>query len=252
MNEATLRGEVGRLVRACGWWNISQTDASAGWSTRARRLMDEVTQMTMGGRKQLRLSVLELKNELDRILKRPPKGRPDVFGLHPGYGDIVFEVKMFPAPKTDEWDSVDAFSFSEVDEKQRRWLDLWTEDADRYRKIGGWLVLGTRHGIAGAKTNPRRAWMVAWKVWRYLEVILEEAGQKSLPLTVKKGMRKTVQERNLCALHLLGSWELQWEKGIGWRFPPTHPLYPVDGYLDLAALSKRWDEWTEEKYRPVP
>lgn len=161
-------------------------------------------------------------------LVHPPKGRPDILVLSPRGQSTVVECKLFPREG--------AFPFSAIDTGQHRWLNNWTLDGGT-----GFLALGT-HGRAGVMENPRRLWLVPWRDWLRIEMLLRDAGQASLPLINKAGQRRAVQDGGLCAVNLLKKWELEWRDGC-WHLGELHPLGTMllgRGERDLKQESKRW------------
>jgi hypothetical protein len=221
MNESAFRTELHHLFRAAGWVDVPSRNAVI---------------CPKCGTKVL-----------------PPKGKPDTLCISPNKFGFVCEEKMYGKPTGPNWDNVPAFPFSRIEPQQRRWMDWWDTwaDEDPYtglKRGGAYIGLGTRHGTAGSISNPRMAWVVPWERWKWMENILKTgAGQESLPLAVRKGMNKTVQERGYDAISMLSHWELLWETGIGWRFGDNHPLLPEGyQYRDLAELTARWKELGDE------
>ena len=217
MNEAKFRSEVGRLIRAAGWWDLTGRDAIICPRCKTKIL--------------------------------PKKGRPDTICPNPNRFGFVIEYKMYENLKEGKlWEQVPAFAFSEIEPEQRVWLTVWDSYAKRDPSIGikrggAYIGLGIRHGTAGAKNKPRKGWVIPWQSWLWVEDRLREAGQASLPLVAGKGMNKLVQANHLDAVTQLAPWELAHVQNVGWRFPNLHPLYPPQGeYLNLAQLTQRWED----------
>ena len=189
MNEANIRGEIYRLLRRLWFWPITQTDAVACWKCHS--------------------------------LVKPPIGRPDILALNPNGPSIVVEVKVFPKPENPGWGPA-SFRFSRIEDKQRAWLSNWQEDRKPFSP-GAFLALGTIHGRTNSKTNPRKLWLVPWPEWLQVEERLRPI-QASLPLGVRKGLKKQIQNQNLDALTLLARWELRWTN-TEWYVPPGHSLH---------------------------
>ena len=217
MNEAKFRGQVGRLIRTAGWWDLTGRDAVI---------------CPVCGAKVL-----------------PQKGRPDTICINPNRFGFVVEYKMYPLlEKGKPWHEVSAFPFSEIEPEQRIWLSVWDSYAkeDPYSGVrpgGAYIGLGTRHGTAGARNTPRMGWLVPWQTWLRVEQRLKDVGQASLPLVARKGLNKQVQALHLDAITLLSSWELLHVPNVGWRFSDNHPLYPPRGeYLDPNEITQKWTE----------
>jgi len=212
MKEADVRAEVFNLMRRLWLWPITQVDT---------------VQCPGCGR-----------------LHHPPTGRPDILGLNPAGRSIVVEVKTFPEPrKSGGWEQASCtFPFSAIQDNQRQWLKNFDEDNIAGSSYGGaYLALGTRHGTAGAKKNPRYLWLIPWYKWLRVEDKLRTY-QESLPLSVIKGLRKEIQENNLTAYGLLKQWSLEWQDGH-WHLPVNHPLQvfiACQEERDLYKENLRW------------
>lgn len=174
----------------------------------------------------------------------PKGGEPDMFfwDWQGPFGCI--EMKMFPNPTHDGWART-SFDLAKISPEQRAWMIYAKETGASHLYIG----LGTRHGRAGAQKEPRLAWVIPWAYWLAVEEMLLPI-QRSLPLTIRPGLRKQVRQQSLVADEVFAQYELKWEMG-GWQFPTTHPIYhdrPLRYSLapcDLVAARTRWAEIRE-------
>lgn len=211
MDEAKLGQELGHMFRRYWYWPITQTDSWLCHKCGA--------------------------------LHHPPGGRPDILLLHPQQPALVCELKLFAAQSGENWEDVPAFPFSSIEDNQRRWLSMWNWDADAaaHDDCGAYLGLGTRHGTAGSTSNPRKVWLIPWSRWQSVELTITTAGQESLPLKAKKGMRREIQDNNLDAVSLLELFELEWVTRIGWTIRPGHPLQVPRLTRDLGVFAEQWN-----------
>lgn len=213
VNEAQLRAEVGRTLRKL-WYRT--------------HVFTDMTRCDVCG------------NE-----KFPPGGIPDMI-FWDWKGPVGFiEFKMFPTPSHGGWART-SLSLSKISPTQRAWL-LFAQETGGYHLYVG---LGTVHGRAGATKEPRMAWVVPWDYWQTVETDLLPI-QKSLPLTLRPGLRREIQDRDLTATTLLRDYELEWADG-GWQFPRGHPIgqakpssYGLERNLKKARA--RWTQIREEQ-----
>jgi len=180
--------------------------------------------------------------------KWPKGGFPDMmFWDWKGPAGFI-EFKVFPPPTHGGWART-SFSLSKISPEQRAWF-LFAQEENAYHLYIG---LGTVHGTAGAKKEPRLAWVVPWAYWQAIEKELLPI-QKSLPLTIRSGLRKKIQYQGLVATKLLSGYGLEWAKG-GWQFPQGHPIYQsrphglYAGARSLKAMRARQSELREEQRR---
>jgi hypothetical protein len=108
------------------------------------------------------------------------------------------------------WHFTDAKG-SGMREIQRRELDRWEAE---HNPCFLFLTLG-----AGRAPVARSAWLIPWKDWKDLEIVLTQKRQSSLSREGK---------RNPGALDLLRPWELAWSKG-GWSIPEGHAFRHILG-----------------------
>jgi hypothetical protein len=159
----------------------------------------------------------------------PEADLPDIYVKNPRGPGFPIEVKLYPGDDS-------AFAFSRITTGQHRWLNNWTLDGGH-----AFLVLGTRTGKAGSKTNPRRLWLVPWRDWLRVEISCREAGQASLPL--ENPYRLAMKDADLYAIAALAKWELVWEDGC-WHLGECHPLNTLllgREERDLGEESRRWE-----------
>jgi len=181
MDERAVRQKIFRIARSIGYAPITQTDA-----TKCPRC---------GG------------------LTKPPIGRPDILLLHPHQASRVIEVKVMHPDDT-------SFSFTNIDDKQHRWLDWWKNE------MGGMGYLGL--GIIrphGQREFLDYLYLIDWERWTEVEVMVSEY-QQSIPLHAGKGYRKELQEQNLDILSLFGSYRWMKENG-GWHPIGDSTLYGI-------------------------
>lgn len=216
MNESKLRAEVGAALRRLWYHTYTNVD---------------MTRCDVCG------------NE-----KFPTGGFPDMilWDWRGPFGAIEF--KVFPAPTHGGWART-SFSLSKISPAQRAWMLYAQETGACHLYIG----LGTVHGRAGAKDEPRLAWVIPWAIWQKAEdELMKPFIQKSLPLTLRPGLRREVQDCSLVATELFKAYELKWRKG-GWEFLMGHPIYqarPLQYSLsprDLKAMRTRQAEIREEQ-----
>jgi len=91
-----------------------------------------------------------------------------------GFPDMIFwdwkgpfgaiEFKVFPSPTHGGWART-SFSLSKISPAQRAWF-LFAQETGGYHLYIG---LGTVHGTAGSKKEPRLAWVVPWAYWQAVE-----------------------------------------------------------------------------------
>jgi len=202
--EAEFRGELFKLMRRCWLWPKTTTNAWVCHRCGARNLPEG--------------------NVPDLVCHNAP---------------VAIEVKMFSPPKDDEY-LRSSFAFSDITPGQRQWLFLFSKDNGLE---SAYLGIGMRHGRAGTKKEPRRAWLPPWSKWLVVErLLVDNTGNHTLPLFARPHISHIAQKQLLVAEHLLGDWELVWNKG-GWHLPPEHPLctYLRDGQeRDTEAEAARW------------
>jgi hypothetical protein len=178
----------------------------------------------------------------------PRGGTPDMM-FWDWKGPVGFiEFKVYPPPTHGDWYRT-SFSLSKISPEQRAWLLFAQETGAFHLYIG----LGTAHGRAGRKEEPRLAWIVPWAYWQSVEEKLLPI-QKSLPLVVRPGLDRRVQDGHLVAMELLKNFELRWVGG-GWQLPTNHPITQARARpvwrgvyeQDLRAARKRWSQIREEQ-----
>jgi len=214
MNEAGLRAEIGTALRKLWYRTYTNVD---------------MTRCDVCG------------NE-----KWPKGGFPDMMFWDWKGPTGFIEFKVFPPPTHGGWART-SFSLSKISAEQRAWM-IFAQESKAYHLYIG---LGTVHGRAGAKKESRLAWVIPWSYWRATEEGLLTI-QKSLPLTLRPGLRRDIQDYNLVATKLFKGYELVWNRG-GWKFPQGHPIYqsrPLRYGLearDLKAMRARQAEIREEQ-----
>ncbi len=132
---------------------------------------------------------------------KPPGGRPDIMVLNPWGQSIVVEVKAIRGG---------SFAFSQIEEKQRKWLNRWEESDGR-----GFIAIGTLE-------RPRRLWIIDWFPWLRLEEVISEH-QASIPVTAGPGYLRSLQDNNLDMDNLCKDFELNRITG-GWEMPKDHTI----------------------------
>jgi len=161
-------------------------------------------------------------------------GLPDIICIN---APVVIEVKTFHKLGLEKDWAKTTFPFRAINPEQRAWLTMF----DRDPQHESFLAIGTVHGRAGAKINPRMLWIIPWKVWLAMEgCILPH--RKSLPLARYKGQRKAGQGLN--AVELLSEYSLGHSSGM-WELPATHKLWKFAKKRDpekLAIFRKEWRE----------
>ena len=191
MKEADVRLKVNHALRALGYWPIAQTDA--------------------------------VKCGKCGNLFYPKKGRPDLLCPHPTAVGIVVEVKTLRPNET-------SFSFSEIDESQRKWLDRWLDDGGR-----GYIALGIirQHGKVQRLDH---LYLVDWVVWLRMEGLIRTV-QNSVPLSVDRCRSKALRERGLVITRLLSCEEMWRQDGI-WHLPSFHSarVEEADGREEVSDL----------------
>jgi len=188
MNEADVRLKVNHALRALGYWPITQTDA--------------------------------VKCSKCGNLFYPEKGRPDLLCPHPTAIGIVVEVKTLRPGET-------SFSFSEIDESQRKWLDRWLDDGGR-----GYIALGVirQHGKVQKLDH---LYLVDWKAWIRTEGLISPT-QASIPFDTDRCRSKLLREKNWTIFHLLSPWEMFYEGGL-WRLYESHSAHILGGPNDTRT-----------------
>lgn len=204
----------------------------------------------------------EVSNLLKRLWTWPLKnadvkgyesGRPDLFILD---SRSVLEVKAFTTkPDVNEAWAQASFTFSELSKKQRTWLTMWEQDGEtRNRTQRAYLALGTRHGKAGAKEDPRMLWIIPWQNWLdEVEEPLRDLHRVSLPLDYWARQRPVdVREQGVNAMNLLRNYALDWSEGC-WHLNLGNPLHDIlpkiywdQGERDLFAWGEQWKALKEE------
>ncbi|MBD3309510.1 hypothetical protein GF348_24235 [candidate division KSB3 bacterium] len=132
---------------------------------------------------------------------KPPIGRPDILVLNPLGRTIVIEVKAIRGG---------SFSFSDIRDEQRQWLDNWLEAGGF-----GYIAIGTLK-------RPRRLWIVDWAVWRNAEKQIKPI-QKSIPVVAGKGYNRELQDKNLDMSTLFVRHELE-KIPYSWELPEDHTI----------------------------
>lgn len=150
---------------------------------------------------------------------------------------------MFDQPNDEfRWASA-SFPFSHIRPEQRVWLTMWESDTVQNDnpypdRSGAYLALGTRHGRAGARDEPRKGWLIPWWYWRTrVEEPIGALGQVSLPLVAANA--KLIDMRQYGADTLLKPYQLTWLAG-GWHLEEDHPLYNLEQITDV--FKERWTE----------
>lgn len=149
----------------------------------------------------------------------PPPGRPDIL-VNPQY---VIEVKTL---RPDE----KSFSFSKIDDKQRKWLNRWVYE----RNEPGYIFLGVirKHGKLDYLEH---MYLVPWEAWLSMETAVG-AYQQSIPLRAGKGYKRELQESNLDILHVLKPFEVVREDGE-WQFASQEILESLHARVDGTGPS---------------
>ena len=129
----------------------------------------------------------------------PTGGRPDYFCTLGTYGFLV-EVKAARS----------SFAFSLFTERQREFAKWYVNDL--HGDIYIWLSMGMR---VNSREYPRKTWFIPLKDFLVVEALIGEY-QNSLPYLAEKGYKLELQDQQLDAVHLLASWELEWQGGGLW------------------------------------
>ena len=183
----------------------------------------------------------ELTNLLRRLGLWPYKV-PDTSANHPqgGEPDIIFldipviiEVKMFGAP-SEKFGNAN-FPFSNLRADQRAYLQMFEREHHSY------LALGTRHGRAGNRNNPRHLWLIPYTDWLSIEARVQPI-RKSLPLTWEPRCG------DIYAIQDLWDYELWWAGGC-WRLPPEHCFNAFVTRKDERNLEQMRSTWNALKQR---
>lgn len=125
-------------------------------------------------------------------------GRPDLVIMNPNGPGFYVEVKAIRGA---------SFSFSAIEDGQRRWLSAWEE----VRGNGSYIGLGEL-------TRPRGVWLVPWPVWLETEARVRELGLGFLPLRNGSHSRKILRENNI-DFGLLEEYKLLGKPTTGWYMP---------------------------------
>ena len=105
------------------------------------------------------------------------------------------------------------FSFSSITEGQREWADSRTKEGFVF-----WFALFMQ------EEKEKRAWLVDWPHWTMVETTLKAvAGQHSIPMKARKGMKRIIQDQGLDAITMLKGYDLVRKKS-DWIIPDTHPI----------------------------
>jgi hypothetical protein len=198
MNEADVRRKLFRTARALGYIPITQTDLYTPIPSGAVGLARALVGRTSG---EVRGMAAALAGMLSGAVAKPPTGRPDTLWLNVSGPTKVCEVKVVRPAET-------GFSFSKIDDKQRKWLNWW-------RGMGGAGYLGIGHIVKGGSRDALKSlWLVPWEYWAWLETEWELDGlQRSIPATARKGMRVYIQENGLDLETILSPFLLTREGG---------------------------------------
>lgn len=233
-DEGKIRGELNRALRGY-WWPISQTNLRTPYDGYTRQKMAYLIQLAMRTNWAGKGTLFAVQNHLKDLANTPQPGRPDIITLR---STPVIECKMFDPPRSDDWRAA-SFSFKDIGFEQRVWLTAYMLDGN---SPGAFLAIGTHHGRAGGKKNPRKLWVVPWAYWlQGIERVVRRI-QDTLDLAVKPHLNAEIQEGELVAVSLLADYEMEWRDG-GWQFPESHPLHHT-GRLTKQQWS---DLWTEAK-----
>ena len=181
MNERDVRQKLFRIARSVGYAPITQTDAA-----RCPRC---------------------------HSLVKPPIGRPDILLLHPHQASRVVEVKVMHSGDT-------SFSFDNIDDAQRKWLNWWKDDMNGLGYIG--LGVIRAHG---KRDFLDYLYLVDWERWKQVEDMVTPY-QSSVPLKAGKGYKKELQEKNLDILSLFGDHRWMRENGE-WHSVGDSTLYGI-------------------------
>jgi hypothetical protein len=170
----------------------------------------------------------------------PQMGTPDFFAWQ-WYGSVVaIECKVFKRPgKGKEWGQA-GFPLAEISVGQRAWMEMASRDSARHI----YIAIGTVHGRAGARTDPRRSWLVPWSEWSAMEEMLVPI-QKTLPLIVRPGLNKMVQEQDISAMTSFSFYELNYVSRVGWVLPARHPLF-TGIQKSVTAFQQEWTRVRED------
>ena len=214
MKEKHVRAEIYNLLRRLWYWPITQTDLNAPFPiAQVNKLLGQLLGMTKAY-PHIQKVVFILKAVLDKATPRPPKGRPDILVLNPMGSTRVVEVKVLNLTQKK------SFSFTEIDDSQRRWLDRWEEDGGL-----GFLALGT----VGVARGQRRCWLIPWGIWKSTEASVSKY-QLSIPYEAGPGFKKPLQEHHLDIITQFAAFELAWRLGC-WHadndyFTHSNVLWP--------------------------
>lgn len=185
MVERDIRQKIFQNLRRLGYWPITQTDASVCPRCGA--------------------------------LVKPKIGRPDILVLHPTGLNIVVEVKTLSIKGSKR-----SFSFAEISEQQRKWLNLWT-----YIGGHGFIGLGIIRKAEEDQVNDSLLgiYLVPWINWLAAEQDLLEI-QKSIPYEAHTARSKRIREESLDITTLFSDYRLVHDEGESFDLPPGHLAEP--------------------------
>jgi len=175
LDETDVRQKIFKLARTLGYWPITSSNTTV--CPRCKSLV------------------------------LPTIGRPDILWLNPRGAGRVSECKVLRQKES-------AFSFSEVTQDQKDWLDRWQEDGGI-----GYIAFGVIRP-AGKLSHLERLYLVDWAAWRGVERLVVPT-QNSIPYIAGPGFARALQDNRYDIVTLLRPWELERDQGC-WHLPLIH------------------------------
>lgn len=158
-------------------------------------------------------------------------GKSDSFVFYDGRAVFV-EVKNAPS----------AFSFKKWRGNQRH----WAKEMCRVYNMDYWLWLELGKATRTAKEKPKRAWLLPFEVFEWVESLIQPY-QDSIPLEATK---KAMKALHLDALHLLNPFNLPWGRG-SYTLPLDHPFY-LAYRPPMIDLRDKWIRYVEPESEKTP
>lgn len=125
-------------------------------------------------------------------------GRADIFASRMGNA-VFIEVKR----------GINGFMLSNWRNNQREWAEMVSK-APFLTPYYMFLTLGKHPPTYNTKSYlPKRSWLIPYKEMIKICDLIEPI-QKTLPMRLKKGMKKALRENKYDAINLLKSFELKW------------------------------------------